>query len=144
MNYDLHANKIIGIVSNKIEPHIALNVVGHLGIALGSALDENDVMGRTTHIDASGISHPGISRYSLVVKTARPAKLHEAIVKARNADGIFVFDYPKAMLETGHDDDLAAAIESSSEEQLDYLGALLFGPTPVLDEICGRYMLWSM
>lgn len=143
MTYDLHSHKIVGIISSKAEPHVALNVIGHLGIALGSHVDKALLMGRDILTDASGMEHFGIARYGFVIKSARPSKIAQAIQKARESENIIVADYPRAILETGHDDELAEAISSTQEEALDYMGVLLFGPTEEIDAICGHYTLWS-
>lgn len=142
MTYDLHSHKIVGIVSSKEEPHVALNVLGHLGIALGAAVEHQELMGRATLMDASGIAHFGIARYSFVAKSARPSKLHQAIERARASAHVMVVDYPRAMLDTGHDDELAAALGAMEESSIDYLGAILFGPTADVDEVCGKFTLW--
>jgi hypothetical protein len=48
------------------------------------------------------------------------------------------------MLETGHDDELAAAIAASAEADIEYLGALFYGPTEVINSITGKFSLWRM
>ncbi len=143
MSYDLKSHKIVAIVSSKEPAHVALNVVGHLGIALGALVPRGDLMGRPTLVDKSGIAHPGIARYSFIVKAARPTKLYQAITAARDSSDVTMVDYPRAMLDTGHDDELNAMIEAATETDLDYLGAMLFGPSTAVDEICGKFTLWQ-
>ena len=142
MSYDLTSHKIVGIISSKESAATALNVMGHLGIALGAALDRDQIMGRASLEDASGTRHPGIARFSFVTKSARPSKLYQAITAARADPTVHLFDYPRAMLETGHDDELAAAVLGTEEAELDYLGALIFGPAAAISEISGKFSLW--
>lgn len=49
--YDYEEKKIIGIVASNVEPAIALNVIGHLGVSIGAY--GIDVMGRKTLEDKS-------------------------------------------------------------------------------------------
>lgn len=48
------------------------------------------------------------------------------------------------MLTTGHDDELAKAIEEKEEEKFEYLGAVLYGNTKDIDEITGKFQLWRI
>lgn len=50
MNYE--DKKIVGIVASNVEPSVALNVIGHLSVAIGKYSD-NEIMGQSTIIDKS-------------------------------------------------------------------------------------------
>jgi hypothetical protein len=134
--------KIVIILDKQLESWIALNVVGHLSVALG-ALSESELMGRHELLDASGVTHRGISKYPLVVLSARKDKLLEVVTVARSLPELFVGDYPKEMLVTGHDDELCQAISLKSFDQLEYLGVLLFGPTEVISKITSKFSVWK-
>ena len=43
--------------------------------------------------------------YGFVVKSARPSKIGQSLQKARKSQNITIVDYPRAVLETGHDDE---------------------------------------
>ena len=53
-----------------------------------------------------------------------------------------VADYPKEMLTTGHDDELAAKVKKIQESEIEYLGAIFYGPSSEVDKITGRFSLW--
>jgi hypothetical protein len=142
VNYDLSERKLVGILSTKVTPEIAVNVIGHLSVSIGAHVDAHEIMGRAELKDGSGTVHLGIARYSFIVKTARPSKLRDAISRAKANSAIITADYPKQMLDTGHDDELASALQNTEESGLEYLGAVLFGPAKDIDEVCGRFCLW--
>ena len=48
------------------------------------------------------------------------------------------------MLETGHDNELAGAIAASAEADIEYLGALFYGPAEAVNSITGKFSLWRM
>ena len=65
MNYE--DKKIVGIIATNVEAKIALNVIGHLAVAIGKYSDK-EIMGQPNIIDKSGINHIGISRFPFIVK----------------------------------------------------------------------------
>lgn len=51
-------------------------------------------------------------------------------------------DYPEEMLSTGHDDELAESLASIKEDELDYLGAVLYGKAELITQLTGKFSLW--
>jgi hypothetical protein len=140
--YDYKENKIVVVLSSDLETGVALNVVGHLAISLGAHI-EVGLMGHPTLIDASGAAHRGISKYPLIIAKAKPNKVRAVLQSARTDRGLFVSDYPDAMLTTAHDDDLATALSKTREEEIRYLGVLLFGHTEKVDGLTRKLSLWK-
>lgn len=134
--------KIVVVLDKHVDNWIALNIVGHLSVAIGATLG-GELMGRRELHDASGGTHSGISKYPLVILGTQRTKLSQAISAAKTIPEIFVADYPQQMLDTGHDDELAKAISMIKSEQLQYLGALFFGPSELVGQITGKFSLWK-
>ena len=141
MNYE--DNKIVGIIATNVEPTVALNVIGHLAIAIGK-YSNSDIMGKSTITDKTGINHVGISQFPFIVTKVRPSKLKNAIDKAKENQNLLVADYPRDMLDTRTDDDLVKAIESKENSELEYLGAIIYGNTNDVNEITGKFQLWKL
>lgn len=129
------------MLSNRIEPVTGLNVAAHLSLAIG-ARAPSELMGRTHLLDATGISHAGISRYAVVILMSSTQKVRRAVEDARNVTELTVADFPSEMLMTSHDDELASALESQPEPALEYLGVGAFGPSDMINDIFGRFSLW--
>ncbi len=141
MNYDYREKKIVAVLNNKIETGIALNVLGHLAISIGNYA--KDHMGRPILHDASGVTHLGIARYPLIITKANENKIRLAIKAARDNTNILFADYPRQMLETGHDDELADSLLLVKEEDIQYLGAIFFGNSEDINLITGKFSLYK-
>lgn len=140
MNYE--DKKIVGIIATNVDAAVALNVIGHLSVAIGKYSDEK-IMGRSIITDKSGINHLGISKFPFIVTKVKAGKLKAAIEKAKNNPNLLVADYPKDMLETKTDDELVASINTKENEKLEYLGAVIYGNTEDVNEITGKFQLWK-
>lgn len=141
MNYE--DKKIVGIIATNVEPAIALNVIGHLAIAIGK-YSNSEIMGRPVITDKSGINHLGISGFPFIITKVKPAKLKNAIDKAKENPNLLVADYPRDMLETRTDDDLVNSINAKENSELEYLGAVIYGNTDDVNEITGKFGLWKL
>ncbi|GHV25760.1 hypothetical protein FACS1894176_05090 [Bacteroidia bacterium] len=141
MEYNYQEKKVVIVLYEKVEMGIALNICGHLSLALG-ALIGKDILGRVEHLDASGIKHAGISKYPVIITKTSLGKLRNTIHEARDNQAITLIDYPKEMLETGHDDELNDAISSKAEDQFEYFGAIFYGESSEISTITGKFSLW--
>ena len=141
VNYE--DKKIVAIIATNVDARTAMNVIGHLAISIGKYSD-NEIMGKKELIDNSGISHLGISKFPFIVTKVKANKLKTAINLARRNPNIMVADYPKEMLETRTDEELIEAISIKDEEKIEYMGAILYGNTEDINEITGRFQLWTL
>lgn len=141
MSYDYSERKTVVLLSSKIDMPTALNVVGHLSLAIG-AHAKPGLMGRRLLVDGSGVSHRGISKYPVILLKTRPSKLRDALSAARKEKSLTVLDYPAEMLSTGHDDELADALLRIPETELQYLGVAVHGPSNSINDIFGGFSLW--
>lgn len=143
MSYDYKAKKVVAVLSSALEAGIAMNVLGHMCVALGSHGDKAEMMGRLALPDASGCIHTGIGRYPVIITKVKPARLRQFIEEARAVPSLTLIDFPQEMLDTHHDDDLARAMAAKPEKDMAYLGALAFGDSAALQPLSGKFMLWK-
>lgn len=101
-------------------------------------------MGKPIITDKSNINHLGISQFPFIVTKVKAGKLRTAIDKAKANPNLLVADYPKDMLDTRTDDELVASISNKENEQLEYLGAIIYGDTDDVNEITGKFQLWKI
>lgn len=141
MDYDYSEMKVVIVLNSKIENGVALNVVGHLSASFGHYA--NDHMGRKQYVDGSGDIHTGISKYPIIITKVKPGKLKNTVTIAKSINDLFVCDYPSIMFDTGHDDELAKALESTNEDDITYYGLLIFGNRKTVDDLCGKFSLWK-
>lgn len=142
VTYNYREMKIVAVLSENISVQVALNVIGHLSISIG-AYAPNTMMGRPYLVDKSGTKHLGISKYPYIITRANPRKIRKAICEARTSEDVLFADFPKQMLVTGHDDELDLAIKDSAEEDIEYFGAVFYGPSDAVSKITGKFSLWK-
>ncbi len=135
--------KIVGVVASNVDPVVALNVIGHLALAVGQHAG-SEILGRPKLIDKSGGEHLGISRFPVIITKVKPSKLKSVIEQAKQSSQILVADYPQEMPDTRTDDELVAALAECGHEQMVYLGAILYGDTTEIDKLTGKFQLWRI
>ena len=111
MNYE--DKKIVGIIATNVTPEVALNVIGHLAIAIGKYSNE-EIMGQKVLTDKSKDIHMGISRFPFIVTKVKASKLKNAIELAKQNPNLLVADYPKEMLETRTDAELVEEVSKKN------------------------------
>lgn len=141
MTYDYREKKFVAVLRSDLEMGVALNVVGHLAVSISNHISNH--MGQSPLVDNSGIKHLGIAKYPFIITKAKQGKIRAAIEKAREDDRITFADYPRQMLETGHDEELVESLHKVNESELEYLGAVFYGPTDAINEITGKFSLYK-
>ncbi len=141
--YDYKAKKVVAVLSSTLETGIAMNVLGHMCVALGAHGDKDAMMGRPVLTDASGLNHIGIGRYAVIITKVKPARLRQFIEEARAVPSLKLIDFPQEMLDTHHDDDLVSSMAAKAEKDMAYLGALVFGDAAEIQTLSGKFMLWK-
>lgn len=142
MTYEYKNQKIVCVVSDNLETWQAMNVVGHLAIGLGANKDEN-LMGRDSLFDASGINHKGIARYGFILKKGNPESIRDVLMLSKKNKNIIVLDFMKEMLDTSHDDELFDLVSKKQEEDFEYLGVIFYGPSDDINSLTKTFPLWS-
>jgi len=133
----------VGIIATSVDAKTALNVIGHLSVAIGK-YSNSEIMGKPIITDKSGINHLGISRFPFIVTKVKAGKLKSAIDKAKSNPNLLVADYPKDMLETRTDEELVESIGLKENDHIEYLGAIIYGNTKDVNEIIGKFQLWKI
>lgn len=141
MNYE--DKKIVGIIATNVEASVALNVIGHLAVSIGKNADD-EIMGKRVLNDASGNEHLGISRFPFIITKVKMGKLKNAIEEAKKNPKLLVADYPKDMLETRTDDELVESILLKDNDNIEYMGAVIYGDTEEVNKITGKFQLWKL
>ena len=127
--YDYREKKVVAVISSELDS--------------GTAVSEEDLMGRQFLYDASKNKYWGISRYPVIVTEAKEAKIKQAILLAKTNPNLVVICYPKEMLDTGHDDELAENLLRKKEEEVEFLGVLIFGKTTDVSTVTKKFSLWK-
>jgi hypothetical protein len=139
-SYDERAFRFVVAVAPRLDPVAVADVIGHTLVALSAGLGPR-VLGEAHH-DGDGLAHARLSRYPIVIVTAKPARISRLVAEAREYQWVRVVDYPEEGWATTNDLDYRDAIKGQPSSQLVYRGASLFGPAAALDKLCGHFNLW--
>ena len=74
--------KIVAILATNVEVSTALNVIGHLAVAIGK-YSGIEIMGSPILKDKSGVKHLGIGKFPFIATKVKMGKLKTAIEKAK-------------------------------------------------------------
>lgn len=155
--YDITTRKLTAVVRTDLSTAEVVNVVGHMSIALGLHLahlgfgigGHQPFIGDEFVTDGCGSRHRRCARYPLIVVQSRAAKLQrlvdEATALATENSDLVVMAFPRAMLDTAHDDDLERALAAVAQpDVIDYVGVMFAGPTAIVrDVLTPRHALWT-
>ncbi|MDD2325264.1 MAG: DUF2000 domain-containing protein [Alphaproteobacteria bacterium] len=142
MDYEYGAKKVMAVLASTLEIGVAMNVLGHMAVAMGAYADKS-LMGEPLLPDASGTVHSGIAKYPVIITKVKPARLRQFIEEARQEAELFLVDFPQEMLDTRHDNDLIASMKAKAEPDMAYLGAMAYGNNSTLQALAGKFMLWK-
>lgn len=79
----------------------------------------------------------------IVTKAEKASQLRRAIQEGRRNERLLTADFPREMLTTAHDDELAEVLGRTQEDAIEYLGAVFYGPASDVNVVCKRFSLWS-
>jgi hypothetical protein len=142
VTYDYKSKKIVAVISESLEPWQSMNVLGHMAVALGANKD-SELMGRQVLSDQSCVPHAGIARFGFIIKKGGAVDIASLIGEARKEPGLIIVDFPREMLDTRHDDELAESMSKKQESDFDYLGVLLYGSADLINSLTKNFKLWS-
>jgi hypothetical protein len=120
----------------------AINVAGHLALAIGRRADA-EIMGQHPLVDATGIEHMGICRYPVIALRTNQGDLRRVVHAAKSWGVFLVADYPREMLDTYTDGELVSAIRAKSECSFEYLGVAVLGATSDVKRLTSGLPLWK-
>ncbi|AGP60176.1 MULTISPECIES: DUF2000 domain-containing protein [Streptomyces] len=128
------AGKLVIVVDEGLERGVAANVIGLLGISVGRHVE--GIVGPDV-VDASGISHRGMSTIGLPVLAADDEALNRLYQEASDHPGITVLDVTDAAV-SSRDYDAYTQRLQDPERGWRPLGLALTGPRRQVDRLTGR------
>ena len=139
--YDYRSQKIVAVLNSELSSGQAFNALGHLAFSSGH-FASSSWMGEEKITDASGAVHRGIAKYPFIVLKAKKEQIREIVIRAKE-EGIDAVDYPQAMFETGHDEDLVKVLGRTKEEEITYHAVVLKGESNVVNELTKGLSLYK-
>ncbi len=144
MNIEEQASKykIVAVLNKSLEPGVALNAIAHMGAGL-SASAPDDLREKMSFIDfpdKDGINHKSISALSLIVLKGTGGKV-KTTRQAAVESGLHVIDFLETMTGDTYKEQLEKT-SSTSFNDLNYFGIMMFGEKEKIDPITNKLSLW--
>ena len=139
---DENAKRFIAILNKKVEIGRTMNALGHITAGLAGGSGKADEMCFLQYEDKDGGNHPNISHYPFIVLKADNSNKIRTVRNECIARGIPFSDFTSTMT-VGTSQDQQDRTRSTSEEDLEYWGIVMFSSTAELKEFTGKFSLYQ-
>jgi hypothetical protein len=133
-------NKLVAMVNKDIEVGVAMNAIAHMTIGLGAQLN-NELLRLNDYRDKNGNIYPNISQMPFIILRGKSGEIRKAVNNAKEQNvkfGVFTNTMTGGTYQEQLDNTLA-----TSEEQLIYYGAILFGSWDIVSQITKKFSLYK-
>lgn len=143
--YKDNACKFVAVLNRNIPIPQLLNALGHMTAGLVSQRSGTEAMCFLRYEDADGGIHPAISRWPFIVLAAKNSgqirRLREELRRSV-VEGLVIYnDFVETMIGVSAEDQLRQT-KGARETDLEFYGAVTFGPAGVLDPVTKRFSLF--
>lgn len=132
-------NKLVAVINKSCDPGVAMNALAHMSFGLGEIVDRDKAL-LCDYIDKDGTSHPAISSMPFIVLSGNSNKIRAAIQGAKEKN-ILCVDFTNTMTGGTYLEQLENT-KNTKEEDLQYYGAVFFGPWNSVTELTKKFSLW--
>jgi hypothetical protein len=132
-------NKLVAVINKSCESGVGMNVLAHMSFGLGQIVEQNKAL-LCDYIDKDGVSHPAISSMPFIVLSANSNKIRNAIQGAKEQN-ILCVNFTDTMTGGTYLEQLENT-KNRAEEDLQYYGAVFFGPWDAVTELTKKFSLW--
>ena len=136
--------KIVLILNKTLEPGVALNTAGHLGLGLLGRLSAAGVdaaVNFQNYADRDDNEHAFVSALPLIVLRAKSSEIRKCRAAFKDLNIPFV-DYTGCMVGGTYLDQLERS-RSTPEAELEYFGICALGSKAQLDNVTRKFSLWK-
>jgi hypothetical protein len=132
-------NKLVAVVNKACEPGVAMNALAHMSFGLGQIVEKDKAL-LCDYVDADGTTHSAISAMPFIVLSANSNKIRAAVQLAHEKK-ILCVDFIHTMTGGTYQEQLENT-KKTREEDLNYYGAVFFGPWDEVTELTKKFSLW--
>jgi hypothetical protein len=128
------ANKMIIVVDAELEPGVAANIIGLLGVSIGHHVP--GIVGPDV-VDATGVTHLGMSTVGLPILVADRKTLQSIYGQARQTKELTVLDVSDVAVASRDYTSYTNALQDP-EKSCRAFGLAIYGPRTQVDRVTGR------
>ena len=133
-------NKLVAIVNKDIDAGVAMNAIAHMTLGLGAGVT-SEPLRLNDYQDKAGNVYPNISQIPFIILRGKSGEIRKVVHQAREEKvkfGVFT----NTMTGGTYQEQLANT-SNTSEEDLIYYGAVLFGPWDMVSQMTRKFSLYK-
>ena len=138
---DEKAYRFVAVLNKKIAAGRLMNALGHMAAGLAGGSGKASEMCFLEYGAKEGASHPNISHFGFIVLAADNGNQIRTVRKEALTRGVSFTDFTNTMT-VGTSEEQRAATRATPDEELEYYGICMFGPTTVLQEFTKKFSLF--
>ena len=136
-------HKFVAVLNKKVDQGKVMNALGHMAAGLVAKYPEKvEAMRFDSYVDADGNDHASISDNPFIILKAKNSNKLRAFREALIEKGVGFVDFADMMTE-GTYVEQQERTRQTPESELEYYGVCAFGEAAVLNELTGKFSLWS-
>ena len=139
---DEKSKRFIAVLNKKIEPGRLMNALGHITAGLAGGSGKADEMCFLQYKDKEEGAHPNISHFPFIVLKADNSNKVRTVRNECISRNIPFSDFTSTMT-VGTSQEQQDATCSTSEEDLEYWGIVMFGSTNESREFTSKFSLYQ-
>lgn len=132
-------NKLVAVINKSCDQGVAKNALAHMSFGLGQIVEKDKAL-LCDYVDGDSTLHPAISSMPFIVLSANSNKIRAAIHTAREKN-ILCVNFTNTMTGGTYLEQLENT-KNTKEEDLQYYGAVFFGPWDAVTELTKKFSLW--
>lgn len=142
-NQDVTTHKFAAVLNKKAEIGKVLNALGHISLGLVASATEQEKkdMAFISYKDKNGDEYPNLSLNSYIILRGDNSNQIRTLRKACIEKGIR-FVAMTAEMQVGTFEEQLSNISTLADEELEYVGIVMFGPIPEVSELTKKFRLW--
>jgi len=132
-------NKLVAVMNKSIDPGKVMNALAHMCIGFGANLNQIE-LNLIDYQDKSENVYPGISKMPFIILSANSNKIN-GLRKMAMEQGIRYSVFTDTMT-VGTWEEQIAKTKTTPEEELNFIGIVLFGEWDKVSEATKKFSLW--
>lgn len=134
-------NKLVAVINKQVEPGVAMNALAHMSLGFGAHVG-SDKLHLMDYVDADANTYPSISKMPFIVLRAKNSNKILDLINQAKEKGIQYSVFTNTMT-VGTWEDQEKRTKESKQEEIDFYGVILHGPTKVVAEMTKKFSLWK-
>ena len=133
-------NKLVAVMNKSVDPGKVMNALAHMCIGFGASLGR-DALNLVNYQDKTNNVYPDISKMPFIILSANSNKINNLRKSAMHED--IQFSVFTDTMTVGTWEEQIARTKETAEEDINFMGIVLFGEWGKVTELTKKFSLWK-